>query len=90
MKQAQPPQLRPPRSHDSPGSIARRALAAMRRAWTCYWTRRAACATAGILHRLDDRGLKDIGLARSEIESAVHGDCQRRGRRSRERRAWTG
>jgi uncharacterized protein YjiS (DUF1127 family) len=58
----------------------------MRRAWTRYWTHRAARATAGILHRLDDRTLKDIGLDRSEIESVAYGDCQGHGARLPERR----
>jgi uncharacterized protein YjiS (DUF1127 family) len=63
---------------DDCGSAGRRMLTATRRAWTSYWTQRAARATAGILHRLDDRTLKDIGLDRSEIESVAYGGCQRR------------
>jgi uncharacterized protein YjiS (DUF1127 family) len=51
-----------------------------RRAWTGYWTRRAEHATVAILHSLNDRTLKDIGLDRSEIESVVYGE--RRGGRS--------
>jgi uncharacterized protein YjiS (DUF1127 family) len=35
-----------------------------------YFVRRAAVAT---LRELDDRALRDIGLARSQIEAAVHG-----------------
>ena len=35
-----------------------------------YFVRRAAIAT---LRELDDRALRDIGLARSQIEAAVHG-----------------
>lgn len=62
-------------------SVGRRALALTRRAWTRYWTRRAARATAGILSALDDRALKDIGLDRSEIDSVVYGECGRRERR---------
>lgn len=37
---------------------------------TRYFLHRAAIAS---LRELDDRALRDIGLARSEIESAVHG-----------------
>jgi len=35
-----------------------------------YFIRRAAIAS---LHELDDRALRDIGLARSQIEAAVYG-----------------
>ena len=35
-----------------------------------YFVRRTAIAT---LRELDDRALRDIGLARSQIEAAVHG-----------------
>jgi len=35
-----------------------------------YLIRRAAAAA---LHELDDRILQDMGIARSEIEAAVHG-----------------
>ena len=59
-------------------SIGHRVLDVTRRAWSSYWTHRAARATVGILHGLDDRALKDIGLDRSEIESVVYGDCRRR------------
>ena len=58
--------------HDGAGSLGNKMIAATRRAWTTYWTHRAARATAGILHTLDDRALKDIGLDRSEIESVVY------------------
>jgi uncharacterized protein YjiS (DUF1127 family) len=55
--------------------IGHKELSLTRRAWSRYWTRRAACATVAILHALDDRALKDIGLGRSEIESVVYGGC---------------
>ena len=35
-----------------------------------YWARREAIKT---LRQLDDRALRDIGIARSQIEAAVHG-----------------
>jgi uncharacterized protein YjiS (DUF1127 family) len=35
-----------------------------------HFIHRSAIAT---LHELDDRALRDIGLARSQIEGAVHG-----------------
>jgi uncharacterized protein YjiS (DUF1127 family) len=53
------------------GSIADRLRHAARQAWAAYWTWRAQHATATILHALDDRTLKDIGVDRSEIESVV-------------------
>jgi uncharacterized protein YjiS (DUF1127 family) len=34
-----------------------------------YWARRAAIKT---LHELDDRALRDIGLARDQIETAIY------------------
>jgi uncharacterized protein YjiS (DUF1127 family) len=43
-----------------------------RQAWTRYWQRRSRAATVLILHSLDDRTLKDIGMDRSEIESVVY------------------
>jgi uncharacterized protein YjiS (DUF1127 family) len=69
--------MRHARPTDGAGARADRLLAATRLAWTRYWTRRAARATIGILHRLDDRALKDIGLDRSEIERVANGDCRR-------------
>ena len=42
-----------------------------------YFIRRAAAAA---LHELDDRALRDIGLARTQIEAAVHGRIARPGR----------
>ncbi|SDN31584.1 DUF1127 domain-containing protein [Afipia sp. GAS231] len=35
-----------------------------------YWARREAVKT---LRQMDDRALRDIGIARSQIEAAVHG-----------------
>ncbi|MEP6838698.1 MAG: DUF1127 domain-containing protein [Bradyrhizobium sp.] len=35
-----------------------------------YWARREAIKT---LRQMDDRALRDIGIARSQIETAVHG-----------------
>lgn len=46
---------------------------ALRDAWRGYWRCRAERATVSILHALDDRALKDIGIHRCEIESVVYG-----------------
>jgi len=43
------------------------------RAWRRYWQRRAKRATVDLLHSLDDRTLRDIGLSRCEITSVVYG-----------------
>lgn len=71
MRQARRPTGRPARQT----STGRRVLEVTRRAWTRYWTHRAACATVGILQALDDRALRDIGLKRGEIERAVRDTC---------------
>jgi uncharacterized protein YjiS (DUF1127 family) len=49
--------------------------------WRAYWERRARRATVLILNSLDERTLRDIGLARSEIESCVYGEGNDRLRR---------
>jgi uncharacterized protein YjiS (DUF1127 family) len=49
-------------------------------AWRRYWQRRAKRATVELLHALDDRTLRDIGLSRCEITSVVYG---RAGERTR-------
>ena len=51
------------------GALFRLANACYRRI-VVYFARRAAVKTLG---ELDDRALRDIGLARSQIEAAVHG-----------------
>jgi uncharacterized protein YjiS (DUF1127 family) len=48
-----------------------RAAIAVRSAWRDYQQRRRLQHTITSLSALDDRALKDIGLARSEIESVV-------------------
>ena len=59
--------LSAPRS-ESLASRLRRAAASV---WRSYWRRRAERATLFVLHSLDDRTLKDIGIDRSEIESVT-------------------
>jgi uncharacterized protein YjiS (DUF1127 family) len=65
-------------------SVARKVADMTRYAWIRYWTRRAERAAVAVLHTLDDRTLRDIGLDRREIEPMV------RGAQARERRVcWT-
>jgi len=54
---------------------------ALRRAWRGYWHRKAQRATVRMLSGLNDHTLKDIGMARGEIQSVVYG---RRGERLRQ------
>ena len=53
----------------TPGGMIRRAGILVHAVMT-YWHRRAAIKA---LHELDDRALRDIGLARCHIEAAVRG-----------------
>jgi uncharacterized protein YjiS (DUF1127 family) len=55
-----------------PTALTHRIASALRSMWTAYWAYKAEQATAFVLHSLDDRTLKDIGMDRSEIESVVH------------------
>jgi len=60
-------------------SVASRMRAAFGSAWHAWWRHRAERATILMLHSLDDRALRDIGMDRSEIESVVYGareDCR--------------
>jgi len=41
--------------------------------WHRYWEGRAKRATVELLHSLDDRTLRDIGVCRCEISSLVYG-----------------
>jgi uncharacterized protein YjiS (DUF1127 family) len=59
---------------------ARGPLAHARRLWAAYWDNQRRRATVLMLQALDDRILKDIGLTRSEIRSAVFGDGAERPR----------
>lgn len=62
-----------PTWHRRPTStVSQRFAAALQSAWTAYWIHRAERATVQMLHSLDDRTLKDIGLDRSEIELVAH------------------
>lgn len=62
-------------------ALRTRAAAFARRGWRTYWDRRARKATVLILHALDDRTLRDIGITPSEIESCVYGKDGDRRRR---------
>jgi uncharacterized protein YjiS (DUF1127 family) len=70
--------LSPSRSATLAGRIRR----AARSVWRSYWRRRAERATLFMLHSLDDRTLKDIGIDRSEIESVTCGPYTRHPGRS--------
>ena len=48
------------------------ALASSVALWKAYFAWRARSAAKITLYQLDDRSLKDIGLHRSQIDSAVH------------------
>jgi uncharacterized protein YjiS (DUF1127 family) len=54
-------------------ALAQHSAASVHRLWTAYWDRKARRATLLMLEALDDRTLRDIGLSRSEIRSAVFG-----------------
>jgi uncharacterized protein YjiS (DUF1127 family) len=62
------------------GSFPQRVSHVVKRAWVGYWTHRARRATVFVLHALDDRTLKDIGMDRSEIESVVYAQPRDRAR----------
>jgi uncharacterized protein YjiS (DUF1127 family) len=66
----------PEKSHAQ--SAAHPLADALKRAWRGYWQRRAQRATVQMLNGLDDHMLKDLGMARGEIQSVVYG---RRGER---------
>jgi uncharacterized protein YjiS (DUF1127 family) len=53
------------------GLLAVRALEVIRRRWSAYRLSRERSAAIRALGALDDRMLKDIGLGRSEIASAI-------------------
>ena len=55
------------------GTLAARAGRKITTAWRAYWQGRARRATVELLHSLDDRTLRDIGVGRSEISSLVYG-----------------
>ena len=57
---------------DTP-TLAARAGSRIARAWRTYWQRRARRVTVDLLHSLDDRTLRDIGVGRNEIASVVYG-----------------
>lgn len=58
-------------------SPADKLAAAFGRMWTAYITWRLEQAVIKQLGSMSDRDLKDIGLTRSEIASAVKGDLTR-------------
>ena len=69
-------------------TLKARALASAQHRWRAYWQRRARRATVLILHSLDERTLRDIGINPSEIESCVYGSGGDRRRRYHETWPW--
>jgi len=57
----------------APSTLLQGIVAWAHRLWVGYWDHQVRRATVLMLESLDDRALKDIGLARSEIWSAVFG-----------------
>jgi uncharacterized protein YjiS (DUF1127 family) len=53
-------------------------IAALRTWWTAHLTRRSEREAILQLHAMSDRELRDIGLARSQIEGAVRGQLDQR------------
>jgi uncharacterized protein YjiS (DUF1127 family) len=58
-----------PASQSSPAGLAR-LLGSWATGFVTYWARREAIK---VLSEMDDRALRDIGIARSQIEAAVGG-----------------
>jgi uncharacterized protein YjiS (DUF1127 family) len=58
-----------PASQSSPAALAR-LLGSWAHGLVSYWARREAIK---VLSEMDDRALRDIGIARGQIEAAVHG-----------------
>ena len=60
-------------------SVRGQALASLaRKIWAWYEARRARRVASAELRGLDDRMLKDIGITRGDIESAVAGELRQR------------
>ena len=53
-------------------------IAAVKSCWAAYLVRRIERAAVVQLHAMSDRELRDIGLARSQIELAVRGELDHR------------
>jgi uncharacterized protein YjiS (DUF1127 family) len=58
-------------------SILGTGLAVLRDQWRAFREWRAQQQTIALLHSMNDRDLKDIGLTRAEIEPAVRGQSMR-------------
>ncbi|HWE21138.1 MAG TPA: DUF1127 domain-containing protein [Hyphomicrobiaceae bacterium] len=56
---------------------ARRLTAILKRWWAAYERRRVERLAIARLEEMSDRQLKDIGIARSQIEFAVRGEPHR-------------
>lgn len=60
------------------------------RAWRAYWDWRVRRTTVLLLHSLDRRTLRDIGIDPSEIQSVVYDAGRDRRRRFDASRTWPG
>jgi uncharacterized protein YjiS (DUF1127 family) len=72
------------RPHDAwPPGLLRVAHAAICRIGRAYLDARVRRASARLLQSMDDRMLKDFGLSRGQIHSAIYGGPDERVRRSK-------
>ena len=63
----------PPQAHGASLGFLRIIGTALARCWFALVERRLHRLVSADLHAMSDRGLKDIGLSRSEIETAIRG-----------------
>ena len=64
-------------SETGAGNLAQLLLSAIKRCWLAYFAWRVERLTIARLRSMSDRQLKDIGVARSEIEFVVRHDTER-------------
>ena len=75
--------------HQHVPALRDRAGGRIAQAWRSFWQWRTRRAAVDMLHSLDDRTLRDIGVGRSEITSVVYGrPCDRTRRYNEAWRPW--